>query len=112
MPKSLSDVKEGETVFLMPGYSNKSGHEERVSKVTRTHIHLTNGSRFQKADGYQTGTEYTPGRIYASKQDYDDLVRLLTKWHTFSRGLPNRMPEDMTESELDMLMARFNLAIK
>lgn len=109
MGKTLNDVKAGDTVFYVHAYNRSRGSDETVSKVTRTHIHLTNGTRYLKADGEQTGTEYTPGKIYANRQDYEDVVRLTTKWNTFYRSLPHSIPSDLTEAELDELLHRFGL---
>lgn len=112
--KTLKDVQVGDTVLQFYGWNNRDtkGEDTKVVKVSRTHIHLYDGTRYRREDGVQTGTEYAAGRIYPSREVYEDTVRMEAKWNSFTRNLNHRKrPDDLTEQELDQLMERFGVTL-
>ena len=68
-----------------------------ISKVGRKWVTLKNGYRFEKTKTSLDGGDYvSPGRIYESKQAYEDELQLRTGWEELRKYLDRIMPPDMT----------------
>jgi len=81
------EVEVGMQVVYSNGQSGRHHHmlnESTVEKIGNKLVTLKDGSKFYLEDGTKQ-TEYTSGRLYSSKEEYDLSVKRAELIHTVER---------------------------
>jgi hypothetical protein len=103
----MTELKVGQKLWYVPSYVKNRAHEVIISKIGKKWAYDSrahNPMQIHKETLVVPGTGSTlSGRCYLSKQEYEDMLVLESKWTEFYRKIYVSVPKDMTLEKLEKI---------